>query len=157
MPNNMKKVPMSNLSIKRIYLKDLSFEVPSSPAIFQKDWIPDVDLDIYTRSQRLAEGAYEVVIGLSVTVSNNGGATVFLCELQQAGIFDVRHIPKDRLARCLGVVCPNILFPYARETISSLVGKGTFPQINLAPINFEALLVNPLQEKATQGNQDERR
>ena len=153
MPNNMKKVPTSNLSIKRIYLKDLSFEVPNSPGIFQKDWIPDVDLDLDTQSQRLTESTYEVVIGLSVTVSNNGGATVFLCELQQAGIFYVRHIPESRLARCLGVVCPNILFPYARETISSLVGKGTFPQINLAPVNFDALLMNSLQEKAIQGDQ----
>ena len=158
MPKNVRQIPTIGLSIKRIYLKDLSFEAPRSPAIFKKNWNPSVNLDLDRHSQKLTESIYEVVIGLRVTVRNNGGEReiVFLCELQQAGIFDVQPVPENRLASCLGIVCPNILFPYARETVSSVVVKGSFPQINLAPVNFGTFFANSPQEKSIQANKGER-
>jgi preprotein translocase subunit SecB len=141
-----------NFTIQRIFLKDLSFEAPNSPAIFQKDWNPDVNLDLDTQSRELGEGVYEVVLRLTVTVKNDEDSA-FLCEVQQGGIFTAEQMEAGQLAHCLGAFCPNILFPYARETISSLVVKGTFPQLNLAPVNFDALFMNYLQSQAAETEQ----
>ncbi|MDO6706274.1 MULTISPECIES: protein-export chaperone SecB [unclassified Photobacterium] len=141
-----------NFQIQRIFLKDVSFEAPSSPEMFQKEWNPEVKLDLDTQSRELAEGVYEVILRLTVTV-NNASETAFLCEVQQGGIFSVDGMEAPQLAHCLGAFCPNILFPYARETISSLVVKGTFPQLNLAPVNFDALFMNYLQSQA-ESNQE---
>lgn len=135
-----------NFAIQRVFLKDLSFETPNSPEIFQKEWQPEVKLDLDTQSKELGEGVYEVVLRLTVTVKN-AEETAFLCEVQQGGIFTVEGMEPQQLAHCLGAFCPNILFPYARETISSLVVKGSFPQLNLAPVNFDALFMNYLQQQ----------
>ena len=110
--------------IQRIYTKDISFEAPNAPQVFQKDWQPEVKLDLDTASTQLAEGVYEVVLRVTVTA---------------------------QMAHCLGAYCPNILFPYARECITSLVSRGTFPQLNLAPVNFDALFMNYLQQQAGEG------
>ena len=118
-----------NFAIQRIFLKDVSFEAPNSPDMFQKEWNPDVKLDLDTQSRELGEGVYEVILRLTVTVKN-AQDTAFLCEVQQGGIFSASEMEAGQLAHCLGAFCPNILFPYARETISSLVVKGTFPQLN---------------------------
>ncbi|MFV0573815.1 MAG: protein-export chaperone SecB [Vibrio sp.] len=141
-----------NFAIQRIFLKDLSFEAPNSPQVFQSEWEPDVKLDLDTQSRELAENLYEVVLRITVTVKNNN-ESAFLCEIQQGGIFSVEGMEQGQLAHCLGSYCPNILFPYARETISSLVVKGTFPQLNLAPVNFDALFMNYLQQQAAQAQQ----
>ncbi|MDO6543125.1 protein-export chaperone SecB [Photobacterium sanguinicancri] len=141
-----------NFQIQRIFLKDVSFEAPNSPDMFQKEWNPDVKLDLDTQSRELGEGVFEVVLRLTVTVKN-ADDTAFLCEVQQGGIFSVDGMEAPQLAHCLGAFCPNILFPYARETISSLVVKGTFPQLNLAPVNFDALFMNYLQNQA-EANQE---
>ncbi|MDW6002723.1 protein-export chaperone SecB [Vibrio mangrovi] len=146
--------PQQNFAIQRIYLKDVSFEAPSSPVIFQKDWNPNVNLDLDTQNRELGDGIYEVILRLTVTVKNED-ETAFLCEVQQAGIFSAEKMEAGQLAHCLGAFCPNILFPYARETISSLVVKGTFPQLNLAPVNFDALFMNYLQQQASQEAQEE--
>ncbi|CZF80203.1 Protein export cytoplasm chaperone protein [Grimontia indica] len=138
-----------NFAIQRIFLKDVSFEAPNSPEVFQQEWNPDVNLDLDTQSRELGEGVYEVVLRLTVTVKN-GDENAFLCEVQQGGIFSVDGMEAPQLAHCLGAFCPNILFPYARETISSLVVKGTFPQLNLAPVNFDALFMNYLQSQQAQ-------
>ncbi|OEF94369.1 protein-export chaperone SecB [Vibrio splendidus] len=144
-----------NFAIQRIFLKDVSFEAPNSPDMFQKEWNPDVKLDLDTQSRELGEGVYEVILRLTVTVTvtvtvKNAEDTAFLCEVQQGGIFSASEMEAGQLAHCLGAFCPNILFPYARETISSLVVKGTFPQLNLAPVNFDALFMNYLQNQAQQ-------
>ncbi|WP_413112741.1 protein-export chaperone SecB [Thaumasiovibrio sp. DFM-14] len=141
-----------NFQIQRIFLKDVSFEAPNSPEMFQKEWQPDVKLDLDTQSRQLTEGVYEVILRLTVTVKN-ADDTAFLCEVQQGGIFSVAGMEAPQLAHCLGAFCPNILFPYARETISSLVVKGTFPQLNLAPVNFDALFMNYLQKQQAAGEQ----
>mgnify|MGYP000017604335 FL=1 len=124
--------------IQRVYTKDVSFETPNSPVIFQKDWEPDVKLDLDTRSNKLEEGLFEVVLSLTVTATI-GEETAFLAEVQQAGIFTIAGVEGQQLAHSIGSYCPNILFPYARQVIAGLVAGGTFPQLNLAPVNFDAL------------------
>ncbi|PKH23597.1 protein-export chaperone SecB [Enterobacterales bacterium CwR94] len=135
-----------SFQIQRIYTKDISFEAPNAPQIFQKEWEPEVKLDLDTASNQLAEGIFEVVLRVTVTASV-GEETAFLCEVQQAGIFSIGGIEGNQMAHCLGAYCPNILFPYARECITSLVSRGTFPQLNLAPVNFDALFMNYLQQQ----------
>ncbi|EJD6369420.1 protein-export chaperone SecB [Providencia rettgeri] len=136
--------------IQRIYAKDVSFEAPNAPHIFQQEWQPEIKLDLDTSSNQLSEGVYEVVLRVTTTATL-GEETAFLCEVQQAGVFSIEGIDGTQMAHCLGAYCPNILFPYAREAITSLVGRGTFPQLNLAPVNFDALFMNYLQQQ--QGEQ----
>ena len=135
--------------IQRIYTKDISFESPNAPQVFQKEWQPEVKLDLDTSSNTLAENVYEVILRVTVTATMEE-ETAFLCEVQQAGIFTVEGIEGTQLAHCLGAYCPNVLFPYARECITNLVGRGTFPQLNLAPVNFDALFMNYLQQQQQQ-------
>lgn len=135
--------------IQRIYTKDISFEAPNAPQVFQKEWQPEVKLDLDTSSNTLAENVYEVILRVTVTATMEE-ETAFLCEVQQAGIFTVEGIEGTQLAHCLGAYCPNVLFPYARECIANLVGRGTFPQLNLAPVNFDALFMNYLQQQQQQ-------
>ncbi|AXF78188.1 protein-export chaperone SecB [Erwinia tracheiphila] len=139
-----------SFQIQRIYTKDVSFEAPNAPQIFQKEWEPDVKLDLDTASSQLADDVFEVVLRVTVTATV-GEEAAFLCEVQQAGIFSVSGIEGNQMAHCLGAYCPNILFPYARECITSLVSRGTFPQLNLAPVNFDALFMNYLQQQASEG------
>ncbi|MGB5444066.1 MAG: protein-export chaperone SecB [Psychromonas sp.] len=133
-------------SIQRIYVKDISFECPTSPTIFKKEWAPAVSMDIDTKSKKLEENVYEVVLSLTTT-AKVGEEIAFLCEVQQAGIFSVGNLEGEQMAHCLNAFCPNILFPYAREAVSSLVTRGTFPQLNLAPVNFDALFQQAVLKK----------
>jgi preprotein translocase subunit SecB len=136
-------------AIQRIYTKDISFEAPNAPAIFKKEWKPEVKLDLDTRSNKLEDSVYEVILSITVT-TKVGEETAFLCEVQQAGIFTARddaEVPEGQLAHLLGSFCPNILFPYAREAIASLVNRATFPQLNLAPVNFDALFAQYVQQR----------
>lgn len=135
-----------NFQIQRIYTKDISFEAPNAPQAFQREWQPEVKLDLDTASSQLAEGIFEVVLRVTVTATLEN-ESAFLCEVQQAGIFTIEGIDGPQMEHCLGAYCPNILFPYARECISALVSRGTFPQLNLAPVNFDALFMNYLQQK----------
>jgi len=134
-------------NIQRIYTKDMSFETPNSPAIFQKDWKPEIKLDLDTRSNKINDNTYEVVLTVTVTATL-GEETAFLCEVQQAGIFMIGEMPNQNIAHTLGAFCPNMLFPYARETVSNLVNRGTFPQLNLAPVNFDAIYAAYVQKRA---------
>ncbi len=136
----------AQFAIQRIYIKDVSFEAPNSPAIFRKEWTPEVKLDLDTRSEKLDDNTFEVVLSLTVTATI-GQETAFLCEVQQAGIFSVPNLTDPQMAHMLAAFCPNILFPYAREAVSSLVNRGTFPQLNLAPVNFDALFAQYLQQR----------
>ena len=136
-------------SIQRIYVKDLSFETPNSPEIFTKEWKPDVKLDLDNRSVKLEEGVYEVTLSLTVTAKIEE-QTAFLCEVQQAGVFVIGNMPEAQTAHMLGAFCPNTLFPYARETVSNLVNRGTFPALNLSPVNFDALFAQYMQQAQAQ-------
>ncbi|MGP1938959.1 MAG: protein-export chaperone SecB [Arsenophonus sp. ET-DL9-MAG3] len=135
--------------IQRIYTKDISFETPNTPKIFQKEWQPEVKLDLNTSSNELVKHIHEVILCVTVTVSIIE-EIAFLCEVQQAGIFSITGIKENQMAHCLGVYCPNILFPYSRECITNLVSRGTFPQLNLAPVNFDILFMNYLQQDKAQ-------
>lgn len=125
-------------ALQRVYVRDLSFEAPKSPEIFRQDWNPGVSLDLNTRQKPLDGDFHEVVLTLSVTVKT-GEEVAFIAEVQQAGIFLIKGLDEATMAHTLGAFCPNILFPYARETLDSLVIKGTFPALMLAPVNFDAL------------------
>jgi preprotein translocase subunit SecB len=134
-------------AIQRVYTKDISFETPNSPAIFQKDWQPEIKLDLDTRSAKLADNTYEVTLSMTVTATVEN-QTAFLAEVQQAGIFTIGNLAEAQLAHTIGAFCPTTLFPYAREAVASLVSRGSFPQINLAPVNFEALFASYVQQRA---------
>ena len=133
-------------AIQKIYVKDLSFETPHSPAIFSVEWRPDVNLNLSSEAQSLASDVYEVVLAVTVTVKV-GDKTAFLVEVQQAGVFNARGFGQQDLSQMLGSYCPNILFPYAREAVSDLVVRGGFPQLLLAPVNFDALYAQHLSQQ----------
>jgi preprotein translocase subunit SecB len=137
-------------SLQRIYVRDLSFEAPKSPEIFRKEWTPSVELDLNTRQKGLEGDFHEVVLTLSVTVKN-GQDTAFIAEVQQAGIFLIKGLDPAAMSHTLGAFCPNILFPYARETLDSLVIRGSFPALMLAPVNFDALYAQELQRMQEAG------
>ncbi|HSC83826.1 MAG TPA: protein-export chaperone SecB [Pseudomonas sp.] len=137
-------------SLQRIYVKDLSFEAPKSPEIFRQEWTPSVALDLNTRQRQLEGDFSEVVLTLSVTVKN-GEEVAFIAEVQQAGIFLIKGLDAASMSHTLGAFCPNILFPYARETLDSLVVRGSFPALMLAPVNFDALYAQELQRMQTTG------
>ncbi|QPG05398.1 protein-export chaperone SecB [Salinimonas marina] len=139
----------TQFNIQRIYTKDISFESPNAPAIFTKEWKPEIKLDLDTKTAQLEEHVFEVVLSVTVTATM-GEETAFLCEVQQAGIFALGEMPDQNKAHMLGSYCPNVLFPYARETISNLVNRGTFPPLNLAPVNFDAIFAAYMQKRAQQ-------
>jgi len=138
-------------NIQRVYVKDISFECPNSPMIFKKEWAPEVSMDIDTKSTKLEEGVFEVVLSLTTT-AKIGEDIAFLCEVQQAGIFSVGKLEGAQMAHCINAFCPNILFPYAREAVANLVTRGTFPQLNLAPVNFDALFQQAILSKQAQAS-----
>jgi preprotein translocase subunit SecB len=143
-------------AIQRIYVKDLSFETPNSPQVFRAEWEPDVNVELNTAANPLEDGVYEVV--LSVTVTNKVGDNVaYLVEVQQAGIFGISGFEEQELGAMLHSYCPNVLFPYAREAVSDLIQRGSFPQLALAPINFDALYAQHLEEqRQKQGGGDDK-
>jgi preprotein translocase subunit SecB len=132
-------------SIQKIYIKDMSFETPNSPKVFTEKWEPTVDFNLGTHVLALENSMYEVALTVTITVKN-GDATAYLVEVNQAGIFSLAGFTDAEMGPMLGSFCPNILFPFAREAISDLVNKGGFPQMLLAPVNFDALYSQHLQQ-----------
>ena len=126
-------------SIERLFVKDLSLEVPNAPQIFLEQGEPEVDMRVSTNSEKLEDGYYNVDVTVTVTAKRNAERTMFLNEVTQSGIFRLENIPEEDVQLPLGVACPNILFPYAREAISTSVTRAGFPPVLLAPINFEAM------------------
>lgn len=142
-------------ALQRIYTKDVSFEAPNAPAAFTKEWQPEIKLDLNSGARKLDEQHFEVTIKVTITATN-AEETAFLVELEQAGLFTIANIPEEQLQPMLGAMCPNILFPYLRESVDSLVVKGGFPALMLAPINFDALYQQRLmQEQQAQAEQSE--
>lgn len=133
------------LGLERIYVKDISLEVPSAQ-VFTQEWQPELDINLTTNAQDLDEDHKEIVLTVSVT-AKNAGSTAFIAEVQQAGIFLLKNIPEADMPHLLNAYCPNVLFPYAREVISDIVARGSFPQLLLAPVNFDQAF---LQSQATQ-------
>ena len=133
-------------AIEKLYVKDLSLEVPNAPAIYLESETPEIGLQLQTGIQRLAEDAFEVTLTTTVT-AKTGEKTVFLVEVSQAGIFRVRNVPEDNLEPLLSIACPNILFPYAREVVSDAVSRAGFAPVILQPVNFEALYANRAEQE----------
>ena len=136
-------------SIEKIYVKDLSLEVPNAPQIFLDRDPPQVEVGLQSEAGGLGDGDFEVVLTVTVT-ARLGEKTVFLVEAAQAGIFQVRNVPEEELEPVLAIACPNILFPYARETVSDIINRAGFQPILLAPVNFEALYRQRLEQQAQQ-------
>ncbi|PCJ17397.1 MAG: protein-export chaperone SecB [Gammaproteobacteria bacterium] len=134
-------------SLQRIYIKDLSFESPGSPDTFRKEWKPEINLDLNSQNVKVQDDIYEVVLSVTVTAKNDNDVA-FLVEVQQAGLFQITGMPEAQMKQLLGAYCPNILFPYARETVSDVITRGSFPQLLLAPVNFDALYADALQRQA---------
>jgi preprotein translocase subunit SecB len=127
-----------NFGIQKIYVKDMSFETPNTPAVFTLEWNPEINLELHTQINKVTEEMHEVVLSLTVT-AKLGDSTAYLAEVKQAGIFAAQGFSEPELAPMLGAYCPGTLYPYARETISDLVARGGFPQLVLSPINFDHL------------------
>ena len=125
-------------SIEKVYVKDLSLEIPNAPQVFLEREAPQVDIQLHNNSTGIEEGVYQTVLTVTVT-AKVGDKTLFLVEASQAGIFVARNIPPGELEAVLGIACPNILFPYVREVISETVVRGGFPPVMLSPVNFEAI------------------
>jgi preprotein translocase subunit SecB len=133
--------------IEKIYVKDLSLEVPGGPQAFMQPEQPQLEVQITQQSQRVNEFLFEVTLVITVA-AKSGEKTLFLVEASQAGVFQIRDVPEADLPPVLGIVCPNVLFPYARETVSNLVNRAGFPPVLLAPVNFEAIYQQRAAEAA---------
>ena len=132
--------------IQRVYLKDLSLEIPNAPQIFLETQAPSVEIQLDVASQGLVEGIFESNVTVTVT-TKAGDKVAFLVEAKQAGIFEVRNVPAEQLPLILNVVCPNIIYPYLRSNVADIVQRAGFPPIHLAEINFEALYQQRLAQQ----------
>ena len=137
----------TRFGVQRIYIKDASFEAPDTPDCFRRAYTPAVNFSINSRSKKLDGNTYEVVLRLTADVKQDE-KTVFLVEVQQAGIFEVAGLDGERLEQVLTITCPTVLFPYGREAVDALVTKGSFPALMLAPINFEAVYMQAKRNQA---------
>lgn len=134
-------------ALQRVYTKDVSFETPNAPGIFQQEWKPDTKVNLNTEVQKLGDAVFEVSLTVTVT-TQLGEQTAYLAEAKQAGIFTVNGFSDQEMGPMLGSFCPSQLFPYVREVVSDLIMKGSFPQLVLQPVNFDALYAQHQQELA---------
>lgn len=138
------------IAITKIYVKDMSFESPQTPQIFRSgEWKPQTNLNLRSSHSEIEDHQHEVVLTITIEAKEDD-KTLFLCELAQAGIFEVAGYDKEELGAIVGSFCPNILFPYAREAIANTIQKGGFPEFVLQPINFDALYLQSRQQAAKQ-------
>ena len=137
----------ATFNIEKLYVKDLSLEIPNAPQVFMQAEAPELDVQVHHEAQSFADSLYEVIVTVTVT-AKAGDKTLFLAEAAQAGIFTISGVPQEELDPLLGIGCPTILYPYVREVISDLVTRGGFPPVLLAPMSFEALYVQRQEEAA---------
>jgi preprotein translocase subunit SecB len=133
-------------NIEKVYVKDASIETPNSPQVFFEPGQPQVEVQLQNNAERVNDAMFEVVVTVTVT-AKSAERTLFLVEVAEAGIFQIRNVPESDLDPILGIACPNILFPYARETLADLIGRAGFPPIHLAPVNFEAMYAARAQQQ----------
>lgn len=144
---NAEELPQ--LALERIYAKDMSLEVPSA-AVFTQEWSPELDINMSSTQNQLDPNHYEVILTVTVNAKNEN-ETAFVAEVHQAGIFLIANIPEEQMGHVMGAYCPNVLFPYAREAISDIVTRASFPQLLLSPVNFDAAYEESLKVE-TEGN-----
>ncbi|MBF6023104.1 protein-export chaperone SecB [Lysobacter niastensis] len=137
-------------TVEKIYVKDVSFEVPGAPAVFNEQMQPQLQMNLNQSVQRLNDNAYEVVLGITLTC-NAGDKSMYLVEVKQAGVFGLAGFDAQTLDVMLGTHCPNVLYPYARQLVSDLIQAGGFPPFFLQPINFDALYAEGLRQRSQQG------
>ena len=142
------QAPAQTFNIQKIYLKDCSFEAPQSPEVFRNEWKPQVSIDLGTETRQLAENTYEALLKITVT-TRVGEEVAYLCEVQQAGVITLQGFDDNTRGALLGSYCPSSLFPFAREAIADLVGKGGFPALLLQPVNFDALYLQKQRQQAS--------
>jgi len=145
----MTEMPQPTLAIEKIYLRDLSVEVPNAPEAFLEREAPTVEVNMRSTSRALQDDRYEVVLTITIT-AKVGDKTMFLAEAAQAGVFQIRYVPQEDMGPVLGIACPNTLFPYVRETISSVISRAGFPPVVLAPMNFETVYQQQMQQMQQQ-------
>ncbi|MCZ2102883.1 MAG: protein-export chaperone SecB [Comamonadaceae bacterium] len=136
--------------IQRMYLKDMSLEQPNSPAILLEQEQPSVDIQLGVAAASVAEGIYEATVTATVHAKNKD-KTVFLVEVKQAGIFEIRNVPQDQMDSVLRVVCPQVIYPYARANVADVITRAGFPPVHLAEINFQAMYEQQQAAAAAQG------
>lgn len=136
----------AQLRIERLYLKDASFESPGTPTIFAEQWRPESQVDINTSVNNLGDNRHEVVLSVTVTSKRDGDKVAFVVEVHYAGIFVIEGLENSVRHRVLGTTCPTTLFPYIRENLDSLVTRGGFPPLQLAPVNFDVLYAQALEQ-----------
>ena len=142
------KEPQVDFLIQKVFTEDLSFESPNAPIIFKENWHPEANIELNTESSKIDDDTHEVKLRITVTAKSKEN-TAFLAEVLQVGIFTIRNISDEaQIGHILGSFCPATLFPYARETVSTLVSRGGFPELSLAPINFDALYAQGLEAAA---------
>ena len=150
MTDEKKDEAEKRISITKIYLKDFSFESPQAPSVFRSgDWKPQTNLNLRSTHNEIDGDLHEVVLTITVD-AKDGDTTLFLAEIQQSGLFDIGGYSDEEFGAIVGSFCPNILFPYARESIASIIQKGGFPEFVLQPINFDALYMQSRQQAAQQ-------
>jgi len=129
----------SIFGIEKVYVKDLSLEIPNAPQIFLEQGSPAINVEVHTKAEQLGEGVYEAVLTVTVTSKLETDKVVFLVEASQAGIFRIQDVPQEDIEPLLGIACPNILYPYVREVVSDMVVRAGFPPVVLQPMNFEGI------------------
>jgi preprotein translocase subunit SecB len=145
--NAAEQAGQAQFNIQKIYVKDVSFEAPNTPAVFNETGTLNLNMNLNQKVARLADDVYEVVLGITLTCTIEE-KNVYLAEVEQAGVFGLAGFDERNLDLMLGTYCPNVLFPYARQTISDLITAGGFPPFYLQPINFEALYAEGMRRRA---------
>lgn len=143
--------PQGQFQLQKLYVKDVSFEVPNAPQVFQEDGQVEIKMNLAQKVETLAEGVQEVTLTVTVTASL-GEKTAYLAEIQQAGIFAIAGLNEQSMHAAINTLCPHTLFPYARRTITDLVADGGFPPLVLQPINFDQIYAQRLQEAQAEAN-----
>ncbi len=145
----MSEAPVPTFSIEKIYLKDLSVEVPNAPEVFLETEAPGMEVNITSAARTVQDGMFEVVLSVTITARIKD-KTVFLVEVAQAGVFQIRNVPQADMGPLLGIACPNTLFPYVREAISTVTARAGFQPVLLAPMSFENIYQQQLQQMQAQ-------
>lgn len=156
MAEEKEKAADKQLAIQKIYVKDFSFESPQAPQVFARnDLAPKTDLNLRSSHTTIAENSHDIVLTISVEAKQDD-KTIFLVELHQAGVFHISGYDEDELKTLVGSFCPNILFPYARESIATIISKGGFPEFILQPINFDALYAQGMAQAQARSEAEEK-
>lgn len=149
--NQSSKPQQPEFIIQRVYVKDLSLETPHSPQAFQEEWQPELNLQFTMNTTDIGADNHEIVLQITVTAKSKD-KTLFLVEVKQAGLFTIKGFTEEQNHQVMSITCPTILFPYVREAVSDLVGRAGFPPLYLAPVNFEALYAQQIQDQDQGGD-----